>query len=64
MGGFFSKPKIETPPLPDPEPPVAIPETGEAEITKRGMKIKAGRGGTILAGQLTPTKIGRKEILG
>ena len=64
MTGLFSKPKVETQPLPEPLPPVAIGEKGEAEITKRGTAIKAGRGGTILAGELTPEKIGKKRILG
>lgn len=64
MGGLFSRPKIETPPLTEPEPPVAIPEKGEAEVTKAGKGIKAGRGGTILAGQLTPERIGKKRVLG
>ena len=64
MGGLFSKPKIETPPLPEPDPPVAIPEKGEGDITKRRTMVKGGRGGTILTGQLSPQNILKKRVLG
>ena len=62
MGGLFSKPKMPAPPKPD--PPVAIPETGEADVTKNRKMIKAGRGGTVLAGQMTPPNIFKSKVLG
>lgn len=63
MPGLFSQPKAQkTPPPPEPEA-LAIPEKGEGEGTKRRAEAKAGRGGTILAGELTPeTK--KKKVLG
>ena len=69
MGGLFSQTKQEQPvfnpqPLPEPEPPVAIPETGEGQVTKTKAAVKGGRGGTILAGQMTPANIQKKKILG
>ncbi len=51
-------------PLPPPEPPIAVPEKGEGEVTKQRRLITGGRRGTILAGQLTPTQVGKKRILG
>jgi len=62
MGGLFSSPK--TPPPKPPDPPVAMPETGEADVTQKRQMIKAGRGGTILAGQMAPSNIFKKKILG
>ena len=68
MGGLFSKPKEpEMPPPPEPkipEPPVAMPETGEAQVTKTKAAVKGGRGGTILAGQMAPQNIRKKKVLG
>ena len=67
MGGLFSQPKQPTfnpPTLPEPEPPVAMPEKGDANVIKTGSMIKGGRGGTILAGQMTPANILKKKILG
>ena len=64
MGGIFSKPK-KPDPLPIPDAPIAQGQPGEGDITKTTKKfIKAGRGGTILTGQLAPTKIGKKRLLG
>jgi hypothetical protein len=61
MSDIFKQPKAEK--IPEPEPPVAMPEKGEAEVTKRRAGAKTGRGGTILAGELTPdTK--KKRVLG
>ncbi len=62
MPSIFKQPEAE--PIEEPEPPVAIPEKGEAEVTKRRAGIKTGRGGTILAGELTPKKTKKKRILG
>jgi hypothetical protein len=62
MSGLFSKPKA--PPIPPPEAPVAIPETGEAEVTKRRSMMQGGRGKTILAGQMAPANIFKKRLLG
>lgn len=68
MTTVFSKPKeqevVPPEPMPPPEPPVAIPETGEGEITKQRTLIKGGRGKTILAGQMTPQNVLKKKILG
>jgi len=64
MGGIFSQPKMKAPPLPPPEPPVGIPETGAGDVTQKRKLIKSGRGGTILAGQLAPANIFKKRILG
>lgn len=65
MSGLFSKPEKSTaPPPPKPKPPVGIPEKGEADVTEKRKMIKAGRGGTILAGELTPEKTEKARILG
>ena len=67
MGGLFSQPEqpaFQPPPLPEPEPPVAIPETGEAQVTKTRAAVKGGRGSTILTGQMTPQNIKKKKVLG
>ncbi len=61
MPNLFAQPKQPKPAKP--EPPIALPEKGEADLTKRRPAIKGGRGGTILAGELTP-KTKKKEILG
>ena len=63
MSGFFSQPKVETPPLPEPAPPVAMPEKGVGDITRQRKMIRAGRGGTILAGLMTPRNIFKKRLL-
>ena len=57
--GSGSKPKT----IP-PKPPVGMPETGEADVTQQRKMIKAGRGGTILAGELAPENIKKKKVLG
>lgn len=63
LGSFLQGPELpEPPPVPDPLPPVGIPETGGGQVTKKRRLILGGRGATILAGQLTP-KVG-KRILG
>ena len=67
MGGVFSKPKtpkLEAPPLPKPEAPIALGQEGEAVTDIQHKSIKAGRAGTILTGQLAPTKVGKKRLLG
>lgn len=61
--GVYPPDLPEPPPIPPPEPPIGIPETGGGEVTKRRRLILGGRGRTILAGQLTPSKLG-KRILG
>lgn len=63
MGGLFSKPK-KLDPLPIPDPPIAQGQPGEAVTDIQNRFIKAGRGGTILTGQLAPTKVGKKRLLG
>jgi len=62
MGGLFSKPKM--PEQKPPDPPIAIPETGEADATQKHKITKAGRGGTVLAGQMAPSRIFKKKVLG
>jgi len=62
MGGMFSSPKVPEPPKP--EPPVAIPEKGEGDVSQKRKMIKAGRGGTILTGQLGAQNVGRKTLGG
>ena len=47
-----------------PDPPIAMPETGEADATQKHKITKAGRGGTVLAGQMTPSNIFKRKILG
>ena len=66
MSGLFSKPRRRdsmTPPPADPAPPVGVPETGEADVTQKKKAIKAGRGGTILTGDLAPQKTGKARLL-
>jgi len=68
MSGLFSKPRRRDsfpPPGSEvkPEAPVGVPETGEAETTKKRKAIKAGRGGTILTGDLAPQKTGKARLL-
>ena len=64
LGSILEGPEFpDPPPLPGPLPPIGIPETGGGEVTKRRRLITGGRGRTILAGQLTPSKLG-KRILG
>ena len=63
MGGLFSKPKIPKPePLPKPDAPIAMGTAGEAETNIKQRLVKAGRGGTILAGPLSPSNIGKKTL--
>ena len=67
MGGLFSQPKtpkIVAPRLPKPEAPIAQGQPGEAVTDIKSKHIKAGRAGTILTGQLAPTKVGKKRLLG
>ena len=61
MGDLFKKPEKEK--LPDPEPPVAIGETGEGDVSKKKMAQQAGESKTILAGELTPSTK-KKRVLG
>ncbi len=50
--------------LPEPDAPIAQGQPGEGAASIQKRSIKAGRGGTILTGQLAPTKIGKKRLLG
>lgn len=63
MGGLFSKPR-KPDPLPVPDPPIVKGQEGEGVTGIQNKFIKAGRGGTILSGQLTPSNIGKKRLLG
>ena len=60
MGDLFKKPEKE--PLPDPEPPVAIGETGEGDTSKGKMAKQARARKNVLAGELTPKT--KKKVLG
>lgn len=64
LGKSMSQKQQEMPALPKPEPPVAMPETGAADITRQKKILTAGRGGTILAGQLAPQNIFKRRLLG
>jgi hypothetical protein len=55
-------PKAEEPP--PPEPPPGIPETGEAQAGIDRRKMIGGRGRTILTGELAPSNVGKKGLLG
>lgn len=63
MGGLFSKPK-KPDPLPIPDAPIAAGQPGKAVTDVKSKFIKAGRGGTILTGQLIPKNIGKRRLLG
>lgn len=54
----------EPDPLPIPDPPIVQGQPGTAASALKRKLIKAGRGGTILTGQLTPKKTGKKRLLG
>lgn len=51
-------------PLPIPDPPIVQGQPGTAASAPKRKLIKSGRGGTILTGQLAPTKVGKKRLLG
>ena len=51
-------------PLPIPDPPIVQGQPGTATSAQKRKLIKAGRGGTILTGQLAPKKVGKKGLLG
>lgn len=58
-------PELPVPdPLPIPDPPIVQGQPGTAAAAPKRKLIKAGRGGTILTGQLAPTKVGKKRLLG
>lgn len=46
-----------------PKPPTAIPETDQDDALKK-LKRRGGRADTILTGDLVPTDIGKKTLLG
>ena len=50
-------------PLPIPDAPIAYGMEGEGAFSGKRKSIKSGRGGTILAGPLSPGNVGKK-ILG
>ena len=60
---LFPKPP-EPDPLPIPDPPIVQGQPGPAAAAQKRKLIKAGRGGTILTGQLAPKKVGKKGLLG
>lgn len=60
--GAFKKPK-KPPPPPEAPPPPPTPEV-EEEAIKKFKRKRAGRGKTIITGDLTPELIGKKTLLG
>ena len=54
----------EPDPLPIPDPPIVGGQPGEGATAQKRKLIVSGRRGTILTGQLTPKKIGKKGLLG
>ena len=63
FGDVFGQDAPEPDPLPIPDPPIVQGTAGEGSTSRRRKSIKSGRGGSILAGSLTPRNIG-KRILG
>ena len=66
MGGILRRGQLITPKarLPKPDPPIAQGQEGEAVSDINSKKIKAGRRGTLLTGQLSPKRVGKKGLLG
>ena len=59
--GATQKPNIPRPPRPVPPPKM---ETANAEDARKLMPRRRGRSETILGGELEPTNLGRKTLLG
>ena len=63
--GILEGPEIPEPePLPIPDPPIVSGTGGEAVASQQRKFIKAGRRGTLITGQLSPSNIGKKRLLG
>jgi len=62
----LGKPKFPAPPVrPKPIPPVTRLEGGATDEIRRRQRGKvSGRGDTIVTGQLSPEKVGKKSLLG
>ena len=63
MGSMFSKPKMPKTQMPSPEVP-AVPQTESAEDLSKMLKMRSGRGRTVMTGELEPVDIGKKKLLG
>lgn len=48
--------------LPKPDPPIVQGKEGDATQSRTRKFIKSGRGGSILAGSLTPKNIGKQTL--
>ena len=63
----LGKPEFpDLPPLPDPPAPPAtrISGQGSDEISRQQRGRVSGRGDTVVTGELSPTKVGKKTLLG
>ena len=63
MGSIFSKPKMPKTQMPSAETP-AVPQVESAEDLSKMLKMRSGRGKTIMTGDLEPMDIGKKTLLG
>jgi len=63
MGSMFSKPKMPKTQMPSAEVP-AVPQVESAEDLSKMLKMRAGRGRTVMTGDLEPEDIGKKKLLG
>jgi hypothetical protein len=55
--------QLMAPDVPEVSPP-AMPDPGEADLEQRKRKKTTGRGQTIVTGDLTPSALGQKTLLG
>lgn len=60
MPDIFSRPKVSK--VPPPEPPAGLPETGAGDVTKQRKLMQGVK--TNLTGQLTPSNIRKRRLLG
>jgi hypothetical protein len=63
---IFSGPEIPVPPAPDPIAPSPTQVSGQVsdEIRRRQRSKVSGRRKTIVTGELSPTRVGKKNLLG
>ena len=59
-----SPPAAEAEPLPKPDPPIVQGQAGGGATDVERRFVRAGRRGTLLTGQLSPKKVGKKGLLG
>lgn len=63
MGSMFKAPKAPKTQMPSPEAPAA-PQVESAEDLSKMLKRRSGRGKTVMTGDLEPTEIGKRTLLG